>query len=384
VAAGQYPPAAGRLAEMMATARLDQALAARLLALPRAARRQAIESDATLRRWTLARLLRLTAEAALEDATAEAEELAELAAAIAAALPRDAGGKVRRTAAVASWLLGKALLRSAAPRQSPPASLEVAAGTPATPAPAAVWLEQPPDAARLVAAEQAFGQISAFISTARPSRERGLCCVGLAEVRWRQGRLFEAGALLALGAQIFARAHRAQQAAACHVLHGFLLLGSGDLMLARLELRKAERLLETPLAPSLAALAAIGLACCEAGTGAVEEVGRRLDRAQRLMGLVPEPLRTLPRAWRELLAAWEAARATASPAPPAMSATSPTSAGAAEARAGGAPPPDPVLLGLLAGSPWRDAYPEELVLLADRLLLDRAEDEAPLGAASGA
>jgi len=314
VAAGQYPPAAGRLAEMMATARHDQALAARLLALPRAARRQAIASDASLRRWTLARLLRLTAEAALEDATAEAEELAELAATIAAALPRDAGGKVRRTAAVASWLLGKALLRSAAPRQSPPAGLEeVAADTPTAPAtPAAVWLEQPPDAARLVAAEEAFGQISAFVSTARPSRERGLCCVGLAEVRWRQGRLFEAGALLALGAQIFVRAHRAQQAAACHVLHGFLLLGSGDLMLARLELRKAERLLETPLAPSLAALAALGLACCEAGTGAVEEVGRRLDRAQRLKGLVAEPLRTLPRAWRELLAAWEAARATAS------------------------------------------------------------------------
>jgi hypothetical protein len=321
----------GRLAEMLATARHDQALAAALLALPRAERLAAAEGDASLRRPTLAAMLTLRAEAALEAPTTEAAEAAELAASIAGMLPRDPEGKARRAAALAQWLLGKALLRAAGRWGAGECGPRVEAQV----------------GERLSAAEAAFGRMAAFLATERPTRERGLECAGLAQVRWRQGRMAEAGALLTRAAQIFSQAGGADSTASCHMQHGVLLLGARDAVLGRWELLRAERLLDVRIAPSLGVLTAVGLACCEATTGGVAAAEQQLARARGLMARVPAESRAAPGAWREMAVEdldrlWQSGEAV-----------------------------------------WQDPYPEEIVTLADRLLLGRAEDEPVLGVPAG-
>ncbi len=337
-ASGASFSAADRLAEALA----DHALADRLLALPRAQRLADPERNPGTRRLSLARLLLLRAEAALEDDPAASEAAAELAAAIAAHLHRDPAGQVARAGAMAAWLLGKALLRAAEP-----------------PAP-------------VTAAAEAFASIAAHLPSGEPSRERALAAVGLAQLRWRQGLLPDAGAQLAQAAHLFARIEAPQQVAACQVQHGLLLLGAGDRLLARLELAKAQRLLDPWLAPTLATLTALGLAACETTAGNLATAVAQLARGRAYWRCAPAPPPALavelPPDWLRLLSPQE----EPSPLPPPQPAPAiPPSCLA--------PLTDHVFLGLLAAPPWRDSYPAVLVALADRLLLGRAEKEPPLG-----
>ncbi len=219
------------------------------------------------------------------------------------------------------------------------------------------------------------------IATGQASRERGVACAALAELRWRQGRLVEAGAMLARAAQDLAEAHAVQAMTTCHVLHGLLLVSTRDLMLGRLELLKVERLLDVRLAPSLGVAAALGLACCEAGTGRTVAAQRQLGRARWLTTLVPEGSRVVPRLWQELAAAEHAAGEEAEGA---GRSAGPVAGPAAEAAPLTLASLDTALVGLLAargddGPAWSRGHLGDILILADRLLLGRAEDEPALG-----
>jgi hypothetical protein len=329
----------------------DPALAAYLLALPRPLRLPAIDQHECFLRLSLARLLLCQAEGALEDGSGEAEEVADLAAAIAASLESDASGEVRRTAAMACWLLGKAQLRAARP-----------AGP------------------GLRDAAEAFARMSAFVSRDQPSWERALAAYGLAQVRWKQGRHLDGGALFAVAALMFARVEAHEPVAACHVQHGLLLLGTGERMLARLELANAERQLAAMAAPTLEVVAALGLACCEAGAGRTADAAAQLVRARAMWRAAPVARAkgaAVPPPWRALLVPDDEGQ----PVGPAEEAAGRVEDGAVEGAKEGAAPAlgDRSLLALLAGSPWREAYPGAVVALADRLLLGRAEDEPAAG-----
>jgi hypothetical protein len=204
------------LAAIFARARADHAQATWLLAMPRPERLEALHRDASLRHLSLARLLSLRAEEAFEDDPDAAEEAAELAVTIAAALPVDPDGRVQRVAAVACWLLGKARLRA-----------QPARGTWSSPA-------------RLDTVEQAFAAIRHIAASDALSWERSLAALGLAQLRWQQHRRVESSAFFALATRHLACSHAPQQLAACHLQHGFLLLGRGELLLARQELAGAQ------------------------------------------------------------------------------------------------------------------------------------------------
>ena len=329
------PPGGGRPAGWLRRGR-DQVLAERLLQLgpaERLAAIAAIESDpgVRIRRLSIAQLLVRKAEWALEDRSGESEEAAELALAIAGDLDGDERDEARRTCAMASWLLGKARLRSLSP-----AATRGRAGA---------------DWGRLTIAAVAFAQVTAFPS-AQPSWERALSAVGLAQVQWLLGQHLAASALFAAAALLFSRAGADEPVAACQVQHGFLLLGTGDRMLARIELAKAERRLDARRTPTLTVLTAIGLASCAAAEGRSSDAAAHLAEARAVWRAMPRACPAIPAAWREMLA-WE------------------ENLPAAELS-------DRTSLALLTGSPWRSAYPEALVTLADRLLLGRAEDEPAL------
>jgi hypothetical protein len=344
-------------------------LARRLLRLDPADRLGAVESDPRLRsqRLSLAQQLVRAAESTLDQEPRQSEEAADLALAIAGGLDGDEHDEARRTCAMASWLLGKARLRSLS--AAGPGSGERGSGSKLAAADAPAEILGPrlkaakrfaaktgADWGRLTNAAVAFAQVTAFAS-AQPSWERALSAVGLAQVQWLLGRHPSASALYAAAALRFSQVGADEPVAACQVQHGFLLLGTGDRMLARIELAKADRRLDARRAPTLALLTAIGLASCAATAGRAGDAAAHLAKAGALWRVMPAEHPAIPAPWREMLG-WEADHEAAELG-------------------------DRTSLALFAGSPWRGLYPEALVALADRLLLGRAENE-PAGDAPAA
>ena len=325
-----------------------------------------VEADPRLRsrRLAVAKLLMREAESTLEQQSRQSEEAADLALAIAGGLDGEEHDEARRTCAMASWILGKARLRSLSAAGAGSGELAAPRSTLADAgAPAEILgprlrkakrfaAKSGADWGRLTIAAVAFAQVTAFRSL-QPSWERALSAVGLAQVQWLLGRHPSASALYAVAALLFSRAGADEPVTACQVQHGFLLLGTGDRMLARMELAKAERRLDARRAPTLTLLIAVGLASCAAGEGRAGDAAAHLARAKALQRAMPGGGSAVPAAWREILGS--------------------------DAGSPAAELDDRTALVLLAGSPWRTAYPEELVTLADRLLLGRAEDEPALG-----
>jgi hypothetical protein len=216
-----------RLDELLAEATHAGRLAGILLAALRSERLGTIAADREYRLPSLARLLALGAEERLDAAPAEAEEYAELALAVALALPRPAAERQLRTSC--AWLLGMAQLRTG----------------------------------KLAAAEASFGRLDGRGGAG----ERALAAAGLAQLRWQQRRTADAWALLVVATRVFADLHDGAAVCACRSLCGFLLLGNGELQLARLELRAARRVIECSRAPSLDVLLCLALAHCELALG---------------------------------------------------------------------------------------------------------------------
>jgi tetratricopeptide (TPR) repeat protein len=259
---------------LLAAAREDHGLAARLLALPASERQARVGRDPRFQRQTLATWFVLQAEGALFDPRADPGEAAELAVAIALALGGAAQGKARNTAALGYWLLGRALLRKARWRQ----------------------------------AEQAFHCIFALLPDRAASEERGLALDGLAQLHGDLGEVDAATAFFLEAAHVFSQLDAPRPAAACQAELGLLLLESGDLLAAAHSLRTALVLLgaDDALAPSLAARMWLGLAEIEAVAGDAGLAREHCDRARALYELAPSPSEEIERSWREARIAYAA------------------------------------------------------------------------------
>jgi hypothetical protein len=245
--------------------REDRELAAELLRMEPLARIDAAIHQPSFHRYTLVQLLAIETEAALDDPAGDPRPVAELGAALAAALPRDGQGKARRAAAWAWWLLGKALLA----------------------------------ASQRHLAEKVFEAMYPFIPRCEPSEEAALCAVGLAQV-WEDSSNVEAAA-----AQYLLAAHRYSQldaalpAAGCQGQLGFLLYESGDLEGAARPLRAGLELLDEAFAPSLAARMWLALAEIETTLYEDAAAAESLHRARRLYRLAPSLGEGIDRTWRE-------------------------------------------------------------------------------------
>jgi hypothetical protein len=273
---------------MLAAAADAGRLAGWLLAAPRAERAGMIARGAVFQQATLARLLALGAEDRLDEPPPASEEYAELALAVATAL-EEATVDEQRLRGLCSWLLAKAQLR----------------------------------AGRLEAAEANLAPIGDSPSP----WDRALAAAGLAQLRWRAGRDLEALSLLHMASRAFAELDDALAVGGCRTLAGVLLLGCGEAMYARLELRAAHRALGRSCEPSLAVVVCLGLAYCDAvlgGAAAVDffAVARDAARASRrpalgfgswweaVLGLGHDPSDArLEAASREALAKGDAVRA---------------------------------------------------------------------------
>ena len=276
-AADDYDHATAPAVHHFAEALEDRRLADRLLALPRCERQRSIESDRRYHRLSLATLFALAAEQTLlDDSTADAEPEAELAAGVVLQLPGDADGKVRRSAVLAHWLLGKARLRCGS------------------------WQ----------AAAQAFETIYAYIPDHAPSRERGLCAYGHAQLYADMRKDEAAIGMGTLAARQFSLLGAVEQAAACHAQVGLLLQETGVPELAAAELMRALRVmgLEPGAAPSLTARLLLALACVEATLGHTGAARQRLRSARRLYELADSPAERVERDWREAQAEAAAGR----------------------------------------------------------------------------
>jgi hypothetical protein len=265
---GAYEAGLGALAIAAARATEDDRLAAELMQLPRSARAAAVKREPRYHRPTLAWLLALRAESRLHDAAADGDalETAELAAAVASAAHLDGRGGVQRTAALAYWLLGKALLARAD------------------------W----------PLAEQAFSTMYAFMPPrSEPSEEQGLACAGLGQLHEDLGRPEKAEALFTLGGYLFARLGADGAAAACAAQLGFALLDNGDLEQASNTLRMGLLHLDEALAPSLAARMRLGVAQIGAALDDPRDAREQLHYARTLYELAPSPAEEIDRSWRE-------------------------------------------------------------------------------------
>lgn len=254
---------AGRV--LGAAAREDQNLATRLMSLPPLERLEAALHESRYHRHTLAKMLALRAESELFEPGCDARPTAEVAAAVASALPRDPESKASCTAAVAHWLLGKALLE------------------------ASQW--------RL--AESAFGAMFAYLRDPRPSEERGLAGTGRAQLLADLGNVDGAVAQFLLAASCFSKIGAAGPTAACQAQLGLLLVATGDLANARYPLRAALALIDPGFAPSLVARLHLALAEVEAMFGDLGAAGDQVRRARGLYPLAPSPAEAIERRWRE-------------------------------------------------------------------------------------
>jgi len=256
-----------RAASLLAAAELDQRLATQLLRLPPGQRRAAIRHDPGFRRLTLAQLFALQAESALLQPAASPLAMAELAAVIASELvaePSDcpaAEEKIAETAALAHWLLGKALLL---------------------------------DESRRPLAEESFLAVFAFVADRGPCEPQALAHAGLGQLHVDLGQLDAAIPCFLSAARLFGQLDAAKPAAACLAELGLALHDGGDLANAEHALRRSLHLLGNPaFAPSLAARLHLALAAIADTLGRSAAAGDHQERARHLHRLPSPPTRIL-------------------------------------------------------------------------------------------
>jgi tetratricopeptide (TPR) repeat protein len=264
------PPS--RTATLLAAAELDQRLAALLLRLPPGQRQAAIRDDPHFRRLTLAQLLALRAESELHHPSANPLATAELAAIITSELAADTGAcdtldpKVAETAALAHWLLGKALL----------------------------------EGRRFCLAEESFHCVFTFVADRGACEPQALACAGLAQLSLELDQLDTATALALTAADLFGQLDAARPAAACLAQLGLALHDAGDLLNAAHALCRSLRLLGDPaFAPSLAARLLLALAETSTLLRRPTSAGAYLERARRLYPLSSSLPEDTERTWRE-------------------------------------------------------------------------------------
>ncbi|HVT15166.1 MAG TPA: hypothetical protein VHQ90_03155 [Thermoanaerobaculia bacterium] len=232
------------LAALVQGWREAESLVARLLSLPPAQRLRAVQQEAELHQPIVAELLREAAEEALGDPL-RCEDLAHLALLVAKALPAHPPGTAERSRLRAFCLVGEARRRRG----------------------------------DRTGAEEAFRQ-AALTDGPLYGDERGALCAGLAKLRWDEGRLDEAAALLARAADVFGGNRQWHDQAVCRAWLGGLLLEACEPERAVAPLSLAWGRADVALPPALAQRATLGLAYCEAALGRHERASDLLAAAR--------------------------------------------------------------------------------------------------------
>ncbi len=251
---GLWRQLAGRLPRLVAAAERErqetETLLADLASLGDAERRARIEEPRFHRLVVVERLLE-TAQAALPAEPAAAEARATLAAALAGKLA-DADEAMEGRARAACWI---AQARRIACDET--------------------------------GAEQALSEATLY---AVHGEEQALLCRALGLLRWEQGRLDEAAALLERAAELSAGAELPHEEGACRVLRALLMLEEGKVRDAVGPLRDGLPLL---IDPGLTAYGGLALALGLAERGQARRARTQRDESAPLVPLAPAAARLL-------------------------------------------------------------------------------------------
>jgi len=241
-------------------------VADRLLALPRAERKAAIDADSEGYGQPMLGLVLVASARSLVGDPAGAQEQAELSLEI---LSREPEASRRESLALRLEALGILIV-------------------------AHVELDE------LEEAEASYRQALPLLRRRAPSAApRGSVLAACARLRWAQGRLDEAVALFGHAAASYVSALEPQGEAVCRLQAGVLLLELEDLRRARSELALAWGRLDSKRAPGLAARAALQLAFCCAVLGRSREASNFLEEARRLYPRAPDRGEEAFRTWWE-------------------------------------------------------------------------------------
>jgi tetratricopeptide (TPR) repeat protein len=118
-------------------------------------------------------------------------------------------------------------------------------------------------------------------------------------LRWEQGRVGEAVALLNRAVMIFHAHGLGEEEGACRALLGLLYLEESDPALAVAELTRARHALDAQRRPWLAVRAALALATARAAQNRLTEAREDLEAAQELCPLLGDPHQILRAHWLE-------------------------------------------------------------------------------------
>lgn len=129
-------------------------------------------------------------------------------------------------------------------------------------------------------ADRAYDGAAFFLTPGGTTPERARVCRGIALLRWEQGRLDEAAALLLQGARLYGESGDAGEEAACLALLGVLHAQEDEPERALEPLLRACPALDRR--PWLKVRALLCLARCLADENRIEEARSRLDEAHRL------------------------------------------------------------------------------------------------------
>ncbi len=148
-------------------------------------------------------------------------------------------------------------------------------------------------------AEQAFDKAALFLACPFESSDRGRFCRALAVLRWEQGRLEEAAALLRHGAESFAMLGLVEEEGICLALLGLLYCEQGDTGTALSPLQRARLVIDPARLGWLALRSGLALAFSWADLGQGGRARRTSQESLRLRELVKHPAELLVSFWME-------------------------------------------------------------------------------------
>jgi tetratricopeptide (TPR) repeat protein len=145
-------------------------------------------------------------------------------------------------------------------------------------------------------AERAFERAGHLAVSAS---ECGFFCRAVGVLRWDQGRMEEAAALLHHAQRRFAERRELEEEAACFALLGLLDIEAGQVWRGAPFLQRAARELDTARRPWLAAQSWLGVAFCLASAGDAEKARTALRTARKLCRDVKEEESRVSLQWLE-------------------------------------------------------------------------------------
>jgi tetratricopeptide (TPR) repeat protein len=148
-------------------------------------------------------------------------------------------------------------------------------------------------------AEIAFANTAYFLARSGGSCDRAFYCRSLAVLRWEQGRIDEAAALLFHAARIFAENGAVSEEGTALGLAGLLYLEEGDLERALGPFRKSRLMMDVAVRPWLSVRVRLGLALSLADIGYLGRSRWMRQEAWNLYSLIQDPEEQYRSHWME-------------------------------------------------------------------------------------